>query len=118
MNQVEAAFRRLTLGVYVVGVAGDGRADAFTAAWIMQASFDPLLLALSINRDHASYPLLHAGRGFVVNVLTQEQLELARWFGTQSARESDKHGADRWRPGHGGAPILEEALAYFDCRLD
>ncbi len=118
MSPVEAAFRRLTQGVYVVGVAGDGRADAFTAAWVMQASFDPLLLALSINREHASYPLLQAGRGFVVNVLKQGQLELARSFGTQSGRDRDKLAGVRWRPGRGGAPILEEALAYFDCRLD
>jgi flavin reductase (DIM6/NTAB) family NADH-FMN oxidoreductase RutF len=118
MSPVEVAFRRLTQGVYVVGVAGDGRADVFTAAWVMQASFDPLLLALSINREHASYPLLHAGRGFVVNVLKQGQLELARSFGTQSGRDRDKLAGVRWRPGRGGAPILEEALAYFDCCLD
>jgi flavin reductase (DIM6/NTAB) family NADH-FMN oxidoreductase RutF len=118
MNPVEAAFRRLTLGVYVVGVAGDGHADAFTAAWVMQASFDPLLLALSINREHASYPLLHAGGGFVVNVLKQEQLDLARTLGTQSGRARDKLARVRWRPGRGGAPILEEALGYFDCRLE
>jgi flavin reductase (DIM6/NTAB) family NADH-FMN oxidoreductase RutF len=117
MNPVEAAFRRLTLGVYVVGVAGDGRTDAFTAAWVMQASFDPLLLALSINREHASYPLLHAGGGFVVNLLKQDQLDLARAFGTQSGRDRDKLARVRWRPGRGGAPILEEALGYFDCRL-
>jgi flavin reductase (DIM6/NTAB) family NADH-FMN oxidoreductase RutF len=118
MNPVEAAFRRLTLGVYVVGVAGDGRADAFTAAWVMQASFDPLLLALSINREHASYPLLHAGGGFVVNLLKREQLDLARAFGTLSGRDRDKLAPVRWRPGRGGAPILEEALGYFDCRLE
>jgi flavin reductase (DIM6/NTAB) family NADH-FMN oxidoreductase RutF len=118
MTPVEAAFRRLTLGVYVVGVAGDGRADAFTAAWVMQASFDPLLLALSINREHASYPLLHAGGSFVVNVLSQEQLGLARAFGIESGRDRDKLAGVRWKPGRGGAPILAEALAYFDCRLE
>ena len=118
MNPVEAAFRRLTLGVYVVGVAGDGRADAFTAAWVMQASFDPLLLALSINREHASYRLLHAGGGFVVNLLKQGQLDLARAFGTLSGRDRDKLALVGWRPGRGGAPILEEALGYFDCRLE
>jgi flavin reductase (DIM6/NTAB) family NADH-FMN oxidoreductase RutF len=118
MNQVEAVFRRLTLGVYVVGVAGDGRSDAFTAAWLMQAAFEPLLLALSINRGHASYPLLRAGGGFVVNVLKQEQLDLVRAFGTQSGRDRDKLAGVRWRPGRGGAPILEEALGYFDCRLE
>jgi flavin reductase (DIM6/NTAB) family NADH-FMN oxidoreductase RutF len=118
MKQIEAVFRRLTLGVYVIGVAADGRSDGFTAAWVMQASFDPLLLALSINRAHASYPLLHAGGGFVVNLLKHEQLDLARRFGTQSGRDRDKLAGVRWRPGRGGAPILEEALGYFDCRLE
>ena len=23
----------------------------------------------------------------------------------------------RWQPGHGGAPVLSEALAYFECEL-
>jgi flavin reductase (DIM6/NTAB) family NADH-FMN oxidoreductase RutF len=118
MNQIEAVFRRLTLGVYVVGVAADGRVDGFTAAWVMQVSFDPLLLALSINRGHASYPLLHAGGGFVVNLLKREQLDLARTFGTQSGRHHDKLAGVRWRLGRGGAPILEQALGYFDCRLE
>ena len=49
-----ALFRRLTLGVYVVGVAHDGQRDAFTAAWLMQVSFEPLLLALSVNPANAS----------------------------------------------------------------
>jgi flavin reductase (DIM6/NTAB) family NADH-FMN oxidoreductase RutF len=118
MNQIEAVFRRLTLGVYVVGVAADGRADGFTAAWVMQVSFDPLLLALSINRGHASYPLLHAGGGFVVNLLKREQLDLARTFGTESGRDHDKLAGVRWRLGRSGAPILEETLGYFDCQLE
>jgi flavin reductase (DIM6/NTAB) family NADH-FMN oxidoreductase RutF len=110
-------FRQLTLGVYVVGVASKDRHDAFTAAWVMQVSFDPLLLALSINPDNASYPLLHAGGGFTVNVLKHGQLELARRLGTRSGRDEDKLAGIRWRPGRTGAPILEEAMAYFDCEL-
>ena len=117
MNEITELFRRLTSGVYVVGVAGGEQRDAFTAAWVMQTSFDPLLLALSINPEHASYPLLHAGRGFTVNVLKQGQLDLARRFGTRSGRDEDKLEGIRWRPGRNGAPILEEALAYFDCEL-
>jgi flavin reductase (DIM6/NTAB) family NADH-FMN oxidoreductase RutF len=42
-------FQRLTQGVYVVGVAHEEARNAFTAAWVMQVSFDPLLLALSVN---------------------------------------------------------------------
>jgi flavin reductase (DIM6/NTAB) family NADH-FMN oxidoreductase RutF len=55
--------------VYVVGAAQDERRDAFTAAWVMQTSFDPLLLALSINPQNASYPLLRASRAFTISVL-------------------------------------------------
>jgi flavin reductase (DIM6/NTAB) family NADH-FMN oxidoreductase RutF len=84
---------------------------------VMQVSFDPLLLALSINPENASYQLLHAGGGFTVNVLKRGQLELARRFGTRSGREEDKLAGIPWRPGRSGAPILEAALAYFDCEL-
>jgi len=117
MSEIAALFHRLSYGVYVVGVAAGDRRDGFTAAWVMQASFDPLLLALSINSSNASYELLHAGGGFTVNVLKQGQLELARRFGTRSGRNEDKLAGIRWRPGRTGAPILEQALAYFDCEL-
>ena len=117
MSEIAALFHRLSYGVYVVGVADGDRRDGFTAAWVMQASFDPLLLALSINSSNASYELLHAGGGFTVNVLKQGQLDLARRFGTRSGRNEDKLAGVRWRPGRSGAPILEQALAYFDCEL-
>jgi flavin reductase (DIM6/NTAB) family NADH-FMN oxidoreductase RutF len=117
MTEVETLFRLLTQGVYIVGVADGDERDAFTAAWVMQVSFDPLLLALSINPEHASYPLLHAGGGFTVNVLKKGQQDLARRFGTRSGRDEDKLAGIRWRPGRTGAPILEDGLAYFDCEL-
>jgi flavin reductase (DIM6/NTAB) family NADH-FMN oxidoreductase RutF len=115
--EIAALFRRLTLGVYVVGVADGQRRDAFTAAWIMQVSFDPLILAVSINPDNASYELLHASGGFTVNVLKQGQLELARRLGTRSGRDEDKLAGIRSRPARRGSPILEDSLAYFDCEL-
>jgi flavin reductase (DIM6/NTAB) family NADH-FMN oxidoreductase RutF len=108
-------FRRLTNGVYVVGVAHDGECNAFTAAWLTQVSFDPLLLALGVNPANASYPLLAGAGTFVVNVLRQG--ELARHFGTQSGRTGDKLAGRRWEPGIGGAPILLDVAAYLDCRV-
>lgn len=117
MNEVAELFRRLSYGVYVVGVAEGGERNAFTAAWVMQTSFDPLLLALSINRENASYPLLLRGGGFTVNVLKRDQQDLALRFGTRSGRDEDKLAGILWHAGRTGAPILEDALAYFDCEL-
>lgn len=117
MNEIAMLFRRLTSGVYVVGVADGARRDAFTAAWIMQASFEPLLVTLSVNPEHASYQLLRAGRGFAVSVLKRGQLDLARRFGTVSGRDVDKLAGVAWRPGRTGAPVLDDALAFLDCEL-
>ncbi len=117
MADVADLFRRLNAGVYVVGVAEGERRNAFTASWLMQVSFDPILLALSVNPGHASYPLLVAGGGFAVSVLSHDQLDLARHFGTRSGRETDKLAGISWRPGSTGAPILVGAVAYLECRL-
>ena len=118
MNESLAAlFQRITAGVYIVGVAHAGQRNAFTAAWLIQASFDPLLLALSINPTHASYELLKAGGGFTVNVLRESDLDIARHFGTQSGRMMDKLTEIVWYPGRSGAPILAQAIAYFECQV-
>jgi flavin reductase (DIM6/NTAB) family NADH-FMN oxidoreductase RutF len=117
MNDIEALFRRLSTGVYVVGAAHGGTRNAFTAAWVMQVSYDPLMLALSINSQHATYPLVRESRAFTVNVLKSGALDVARRFGTRSGREEDKLVGVAWHPGKSGAPVLNDALAYFDCEV-
>jgi flavin reductase (DIM6/NTAB) family NADH-FMN oxidoreductase RutF len=112
-----ALFRRLTNGVYVIGVSHDGRSNAFTAAWLTQVSFDPLLVSLSINPEHFSYSLLKPSGVFSVNVLRQGQLDLVRHFGCQSGRKIDKLAGHRWRPGATGAPVFLDAAAYLECRV-
>ncbi|MGZ8250174.1 flavin reductase family protein [Methylomagnum sp.] len=108
-------FERLSVGVHVVGVAAGERRKAFTAAWVMPASFDPPMLALSINPNHTSCALLREGGCFSVNVLRRDQADLAAWFG--APRQADKLAAVAWRPGKNGVPLLEDALAHFECQV-
>ena len=117
MNDTAALFRRLSVGVYVIGVTDGERRGAFTAAWVTQVSFDPLLLVVSVNPRNASHAILRAGGAFTVNVLKHGQLELARRFGTTSSRDHDKLAGVPWHSGANGAPVLDDALAYFECDL-
>jgi len=114
-DSVAALFQRLTQGVYVVGVAHGEVRNAFTAAWVMQVSFDPLLLALSINPRHSSYGLLKESRAFSVNVLKKGQLDLAEHYG-QPAR-ADKLAGTEWTTDRTGLPLLREAMAWFECQV-
>ncbi len=113
MNRPADVLKTLSLGVYIIGVAAGDEHNAFTAAWVMQVSFDPLLVAVGIHPKHRSYRILKEGGGFTINVLAKDQLELARHFGQHA--DGDKLAGHDWRPGRFGAPILRDALAWLDC---
>src|SRR5262245_65485707 len=111
-RSIAALFQRLTQGVYVVGVAHGAVRNAFTAARVMQVSFDPLLLALSINPHHSSYGLLKAGRAFSVNVLKKDQLGLAEHYGQPTS--ANKLAETEWTTGPLGPPLLTESMVWCD----
>jgi flavin reductase (DIM6/NTAB) family NADH-FMN oxidoreductase RutF len=70
---------------------------------------------LSINPQYLSYGLLKQSRAFSVNVLKKGQMELAANF-DQPAR-ADKLAVTEWTPGRAGAPLLRDALAWFECEV-
>lgn len=115
MQSIERVLQNITQGVYVVGVADGEQTHAFTAAWVMQVSFTPVLLAISIDPAHQSYKLLKKGGVCSVNVLSREQTEMAAHFG-QSGIE-DKMSVGSWEIAKTGAPVLQQSLAYFDCTV-
>jgi flavin reductase (DIM6/NTAB) family NADH-FMN oxidoreductase RutF len=114
IENADALVKQISHGVYVIGVGKGERQNAFTAAWVMQVSFDPLLLAISINPEHYSYQLLLESGVCTVNVLAQDQYAIAEHFGRSVP---DKMNGFEWRTAQTGAPILAQSLAYFDCEV-
>lgn len=115
LENTSTLFNKITHGVYVIGVANGIEQNAFTAAWVMQVSFAPPLLAFSINPRHYSYTLLKAGGACTVNVLGQNHLAIAAHFGQSGVKE--KMTTYCWRKGKTAAPVLNDCLVYFDCKL-
>jgi len=116
-NPVKRLFMTLTQGVYVVGVVEDGLHNAFTASSVMQVSMQPPMLALAVNPDNVSYHMLVAGGIFAVTVLQCDQGGLANLLGNRSGRDENKLRALPWHTSPYGAPVLNEGLSYFDCRV-
>ncbi|MDF9392360.1 flavin reductase [Methylococcus capsulatus] len=108
-------FRTITHGVYVVGVADAEGPNAFTAAWVMQTSFDPPMLALSINPNGLSYRKLMASGLFSINVVPRDRVDWVVHFARPAG--SDKLAGIDWTAGEGGVPLLSGAIAWFQCRL-
>lgn len=114
MSKMNELVKQISHGVYVIGVCDGEHQNAFTAAWVMQVSFNPLLLAFSINPTHRSYALLRESNVCAISVLKQEQIELAAHFASSHV---DKMSGCEWQFSTTGAPILSESSAYFDCKV-
>lgn len=90
----------------------DGTLTGLTASSFNSVSLAPPLVLWSLARKAASLPALAAGSHYAINVLAASQKALAERFATR--------GVDRWQgvvhtPGVSGAPLLEGAVATFEC---
>ncbi|MBL8832989.1 MAG: flavin reductase family protein [Rhodospirillales bacterium] len=113
------AMRRLAAGVTIVATAGrkDGRCG-LTATAVCSLSADPPQLLVCVNRDTApNAAIARAGR-FSVNVLATRHKALAlRFAGVTGVQGDERFARGDWIAAATGAPVLADALAYFDCRL-
>jgi flavin reductase (DIM6/NTAB) family NADH-FMN oxidoreductase RutF len=85
----------------------------FTASSFNSVSMDPPLVLWSIDKTSWSAPAFQASGQFVVNVLSDEQMELSNRF---SRRGGEKFRDFPWTAGSGGCPVLEGCAAQFECR--
>src|SRR5438034_9503697 len=82
--------RTFTYGLYAVSCANEGEVNIFTANWLTQVSFDPPLIAVSVENVSKSLPMILRSRKFTVNVLRSGGRELAGKLGKSALRQPDK----------------------------
>ena len=109
--------RKYPLAVSVVTVGRGGLENALTVSWATPASFDPPMFLVALDRLHYSIDFVKSTRNFAVNLLAEGQERLAGQFARQAMAGEDKLAGVARREGETGAPILTDALAYFDCEL-
>jgi flavin reductase (DIM6/NTAB) family NADH-FMN oxidoreductase RutF len=107
--------RTFTYGLYAVSCANEGEVNIFTANWLTQVSFDPPLLALSVENISKSLPMILRSRKCTVNVLRSGDRELAGKLGKSALQHPDKLVNISFHPGLNGCPILDDALAWVAC---
>lgn len=116
--------RTFTYGLYIVSCANEGEVNAFTVNWLSQVSFEPPLVAVSIENTSKSLPMILRGRTFVINVLRSDaqdearpNRELAGKLGKSALKDPAKLMGIATLPGPGGAPLLSAALAWVACEV-
>ena len=117
---VTAALRlREALGNFVTGVTvittrnGD-ELHGLTANSFTSVSLDPPLVLFSLSRTADCFDAFEQSDFFAINILQSNQEALSNRFAT---KDIDKWNGVGWRPGHEDCPLLEGAIATFECRV-
>lgn len=109
--------RRLAAAVSLITTAlPDGSRRGLTATAVCSVSMHPPTLLCCINRSNSSYEAILASRIFAVNVLSHDDRLLADAF-ARPVPPAEKFSLGLWRRIATGAPVLESAVASFDCRV-
>ena len=110
-----AALGAFPTGVCLVTTVGpDGRRAGMTANSFSSVSLDPPMVLWSLARSASSAPVVRDAEYFAINVLAAEDATLSSHFARPGA---DKFAAweERFQPGLGGVPLLQGAVASFEC---
>ncbi|MGL6200782.1 MAG: flavin reductase family protein [Lachnospiraceae bacterium] len=107
----------VTQGVYIVGTKMKDTYNLMTAAWLMQVSFNPCRIALSIERTHYTAELIKNQGLFTISVLAKGQESVAKACGFQSGRTVDKSKHVAFEVTDKDLPIIKGCHAYLTCKI-
>jgi flavin reductase (DIM6/NTAB) family NADH-FMN oxidoreductase RutF len=110
--------RLFTYGLYAITTGDEERWNAFTANWVSQVSFDPPLVAVSVENDSVSLPIIRRSGHFAVNVYGAEQRDLSGTLGKTLAKSPEKLASVRTEIGETGCPVLTETLGWIECLVE
>jgi flavin reductase (DIM6/NTAB) family NADH-FMN oxidoreductase RutF len=108
--------RLFPAGVCVVGANAHGDRIAVTVGSLVSLSLDPPLVGISVGRDLALHEVLRSAGAFGVSILRGDQANVAEHFARGAPPIVLWHGVAA-RDGVTGAPLLDDALAWIECRV-
>ena len=114
-------FRRV-MGHFATGVAvvtscrDDGTPAALTVSAVSALSLQPTLMMVALDRKSQTHAWIQSRGFFGVNIMEEGRGEtLARRFA--AGGQEEKFRGVAWHSQTTGAPVLDDALAWLDCRV-
>lgn len=114
------AFYKISYGLYIVSSFSEGKQNAQIANTVFQISSEPLMLAVSINKQNLTHEYIQKSKSIGISVLSKETpLDFIGKFGFKSGRDIDKFSGTSFKTLESGVPIvLDNALSYFELEVE
>jgi flavin reductase (DIM6/NTAB) family NADH-FMN oxidoreductase RutF len=115
-DELKALMREVPQTVSVVTVNASGQMAGLTIVSLVSLSLEPPLVGIAVRRHAALHELLREAGAFAVSILAAGQEALAQHFARGVPPIILWQGIET-RTGDLGAPLLEGALGWIECRV-
>jgi flavin reductase (DIM6/NTAB) family NADH-FMN oxidoreductase RutF len=102
-------------GVAVIAAMTPDGPAGLAVGTFMSVSLEPPLVGFLVAETSTTWPRLEPVGRFAVSVLGEDHVEASRTF---SISGGDKFASVSWHASGLGQPVLDDALAWFDCTLE
>ncbi len=112
---------RMPTGLYLVGSAAGGERNLMTANLVMQLCIDPKLVGVVVEAAARTHTLITEGGCFAVSLIARDDRAIVRRFVRPARDDPAAHtlnGVAYLDAPVTGAPVLAQAVAYVECRLE
>lgn len=101
-------------GVSVVTGLHEGQPVGLAVGSFVSVSLEPPLVGFLVDHGSTSWPRNEQASRFVVNLLAEHDESTCRKFARSGGTKFTGVG---WRSSGLGSPVIDDALAWFDCTL-
>lgn len=117
-DEFRTVMSRFATGVTVMTTVAEDVPHGMTANAVSSLSLDPLLVLVCVERDTAMCDLVDRSRIFALSILSADQREVSNAFADPYRPPGRAQFDDlAIRPAVTGAPVLDGAIGWVDCRL-
>lgn len=110
--------RRWVAGVTVVTTRlEDETLHGITVSSFTSVSLDPALILICIGKEKHSHSLIQNSGVFAVNILSTDQIEIAKRFAGMYPEIEDRFADISYEVSETGSPILTASQGWMDCQL-
>ncbi|MBI2848573.1 MAG: flavin reductase [Chloroflexi bacterium] len=116
-DEINRAMALLDYGVYIVTAQGKEAKDGIVASMVAQVSFDPPLVMVGIAKGRSIHTLIAEAKSFAINLLARGGIDLVIHFAQPHQAGKDRFDGISVVPGVTESPVLQDALAFLDCKV-
>ena len=120
VDVVSNILNQLDREIWIITARAGVRQSGLVATNVSSASLVPALprMTVGLANHHFTRELIDQSNAFCMHLIDESHLDWVWNFGIDSGRNTDKLSSFDTRPSAAGAPILNGAQSWLDCRVE